>query len=86
MGDGRWWEPFELTVFSPQMVLCAMLGRLGIKPTVVGNGLLAVEAVEQQSFALVLMDINMPVCPSLVCFELGTRLTFLLCSVGDGWR
>jgi PAS domain S-box-containing protein len=44
-----------------QIVLCSMLDTLGCDHHVVGNGALAVEAVEAQAFDAVLMDIQMPV-------------------------
>lgn len=44
-----------------QIVICSMLDTLGCDHSVVGNGALAVEAVETQNFDAVLMDIQMPV-------------------------
>ena len=44
-----------------QEVARTQLERLGVSVVVVNNGLQAVEAVSQQSFDLVLMDIQMPV-------------------------
>jgi PAS domain S-box-containing protein len=44
-----------------QIVLCSMLDTLGCDHHVVGNGALAVEAVETDDFDAVLMDIQMPV-------------------------
>ena len=44
-----------------QLVIKAMLGSLGITPTVVENGELAVAQIKQQDFDLVLMDCQMPV-------------------------
>jgi CheY-like chemotaxis protein len=44
-----------------QMVIRAMLQKLGIEPTVVADGRLAVEAIGEQHFDLVLMDCQMPV-------------------------
>ncbi len=44
-----------------QIVICSMLDTLGCDHSVVGNGALAVEAVQTESFDAVLMDIQMPV-------------------------
>lgn len=44
-----------------QIVLCSMLDTLGCDHSVVGNGALAVDAIESQSFDAVLMDIQMPI-------------------------
>lgn len=44
-----------------QMVIRAMLQKLGIEPTVAADGRQAVEAVEATSFDLILMDCQMPV-------------------------
>ncbi|MDG1985069.1 MAG: ATP-binding protein [Planctomycetota bacterium] len=44
-----------------QRVMEAMLHRLGVKCSVVGNGALAVERLRTESFRLVLMDCQMPV-------------------------
>ncbi len=44
-----------------RLVIQATLERLGVSPTLVEDGALAVEACEQQSFDLVLLDIQMPV-------------------------
>jgi signal transduction histidine kinase/ActR/RegA family two-component response regulator len=44
-----------------QMVIRAMLQKLGIEPTLVGDGRQAVEAVAETPFDLVLMDCQMPV-------------------------
>jgi two-component system sensor histidine kinase/response regulator len=41
------------------------LGSLGYQVSFSKNGLLALEAVQQQSFDLILMDINMPVMDGL---------------------
>ena len=45
---------------SNQLVLRALLQAFDITPTLVGNGLLAVQACEQQDFDLILMDVQMP--------------------------
>lgn len=42
-------------------VATAMLGRLGIRPSIAQNGLEAVDAVAAQTFDLVLIDLHMPV-------------------------
>jgi CheY-like chemotaxis protein/PAS domain-containing protein len=44
-----------------QIVICSMLDTLGCDYVVVGNGALAVEAVQREVFDAVLMDIQMPV-------------------------
>lgn len=44
-----------------QIVVCSMLDTLGCDHHVVGNGALAVEAVQTASFDAVLMDIQMPI-------------------------
>jgi len=45
-----------------QLVLCDLLDQEGVRPTLVGNGRLAVEAVERErsAFDFVLMDVQMP--------------------------
>lgn len=44
-----------------QIVICSMLDTLGCDYSVVGNGLMALEAVQAETFDAVLMDIQMPV-------------------------
>jgi CheY-like chemotaxis protein len=44
-----------------QQVIVAMLRRLGLEPTLVGDGQAAVEAVLRTPFDLVLMDCQMPI-------------------------
>jgi len=44
-----------------QKMMIAMLKRLGHKVTAVGNGLEAIQQVEQHKFGVVLMDVQMPV-------------------------
>jgi signal transduction histidine kinase len=44
-----------------QLVAREILKKVGIDPTVVGNGLQAVQAVARESFDLVLMDLQMPI-------------------------
>ncbi len=44
-----------------QLVLKTLLGQIGLHPTIVENGALAVEAFEQGGWDLVLMDVQMPV-------------------------
>ncbi|CAO3427847.1 PAS domain S-box protein [Azospirillum doebereinerae] len=46
-------------------IVLAMLRRAGHRPTAVPNGLQAVRALEEQSFDLVLMDVQMPVMDGL---------------------
>jgi len=48
-----------------QKVINLMLSRLGITPTIVPNGLLAVETVKREPFDLVLMDVQMAVMDGL---------------------
>jgi signal transduction histidine kinase/ActR/RegA family two-component response regulator len=47
--------------FVNQQVIVAMLRRLGIEPTLVGDGRAAVLATSEHAFDLVLMDCQMPV-------------------------
>ena len=44
-----------------QLVLKALLEQLGLEPTIVENGLDAVQAWERQDWDLILMDVQMPV-------------------------
>ena len=44
-----------------QMIIAAMLGRFGIKPKIVENGALALRALSEHHYDLVLMDYRMPV-------------------------
>ncbi|MBC8241207.1 MAG: response regulator [Alphaproteobacteria bacterium] len=48
-----------------QMLAEALLGKLGLETECVGNGREAVEAVQKGNFALVLMDVNMPLMDGL---------------------
>jgi len=48
-----------------QLVLKTLLHQLGVEPTVVDNGQAAVEAWEQASWDVILMDIQMPVMDGL---------------------
>ena len=43
-----------------QLVLRTLLNQVGVSPTVVGNGRLAVQAWEAAEFDLILMDVQMP--------------------------
>ncbi len=43
-----------------QKLAMALLARLGYTPTLAENGVQAVEAAQQATFALILMDIQMP--------------------------
>ncbi|MFZ4779559.1 MAG: response regulator, partial [Terrimicrobiaceae bacterium] len=53
-----------------QKVIDMMLKRLGIKPEIVPNGLLALEAVKKMPFDLVLMDVQMAVMDGLAASRL----------------
>ena len=53
-----------------QKVIKMMLSRVGIKPTVVANGLEAVDAVKSAPFDLVLMDVQMAVMDGLAAAAL----------------
>ena len=44
-----------------QLVLTTLLGQLGLKPTVVGDGAAAVEAWERGDWDVILMDMQMPI-------------------------
>ncbi len=52
-------------VLVNQKVIRLYLERLGYTPTVVGNGLEAVERIESESYDLILMDMLMPVLDGL---------------------
>ena len=47
-------------VDSNQMLMKALLGKMGLKITFANNGVEAVDKVSNQNFDLILMDINMP--------------------------
>jgi two-component system, sensor histidine kinase and response regulator len=51
--------------FVNQQVIVAMLRKLGLEPTVVGDGKAAVEAMQTGRFDLVFMDCQMPVMDGL---------------------
>ncbi len=53
-----------------QKVIKMMLSRVGIKPTIVANGLEAVDAVKAGTYDLVLMDVQMAVMDGLVAAAL----------------
>jgi signal transduction histidine kinase/CheY-like chemotaxis protein len=48
-----------------QQVICRLLGKLGVTPTVVSDGQQALEAVKREAWDLILMDIQMPVMDGL---------------------
>jgi len=48
-----------------QKVVCAQLGKLNHRVTVVSNGALAFEQMQSRSFDLVLMDVQMPIMDGL---------------------
>lgn len=52
-----------------RLLTCAMLARWGIAPAVAVDGLAALLLVRQQSFDLVLMDVDMPVMDGLAATE-----------------
>jgi signal transduction histidine kinase len=53
-----------------QKLMASFLRRLGHTFTIVDNGLLAVEAIEQEKYDLILMDIQMPVMDGLDATQL----------------
>jgi len=64
-------EPEELRVLAAednkinQLVLSTLLQQMGVAPTMVANGALAVEAWRTGAFDLILMDMQMPVMDGL---------------------
>lgn len=64
-------EPIHLNVLVAednqlnQKIIDRMLTKLGARPTIVNNGLEALDTLEQDDFDLVLMDIQMPVMDGL---------------------
>jgi CheY-like chemotaxis protein/HPt (histidine-containing phosphotransfer) domain-containing protein len=63
-----------------QFVARSQLGRLGYQADFVGNGRLALEAIAQHAYDLVLMDVQMPVMDGI------TATKSLLARVGQGPR
>ncbi len=63
-----------------QFVVRSMLGRLGYQPDFAGNGRLALEAIAQRAYDLVLMDIQMPEMDGI------TATKNLLARAGQGSR
>jgi signal transduction histidine kinase/CheY-like chemotaxis protein len=61
--------PFNILIAEDnevnQHVIKHILGKMGYKPGLVKNGLEAVEAAEQQTYELILMDMQMPVMDGL---------------------
>ncbi|MEM0979636.1 MAG: response regulator [Cyanobacteria bacterium P01_H01_bin.58] len=43
-----------------QQLACQWLGKMGYRPDVVGNGYEAIDALERQSYDVILMDVHMP--------------------------
>ena len=56
-----------------QMVIRAMLQKLGIEPTLVADGRQAVDAVAEKPFDLVLMDCQMPVMDGFEATPIDSR-------------
>ena len=72
-----------------QLTLCALLEQKGYKVTIVGNGVAAVNALSDNKFDIVLLDIRMPemdgfeACKSIRELENGKNVPILMLTGQD---